>query len=348
MKKVLVLMLAVAMFLMMFSGCSVSQTSESPSASTAQQQASEEVATDGSTEPTAEDETFEVAVLISDMTATYASWLSYSFNTIASDYPQLKITTLDCGNDQGTQISNLENCITKGFDYVIVQPIDVTAIASAVNSVIDAGIPVCTVNGSNNGMDRASCVDCDPVQQGAIPAAVALEQIPENGNVVVLLGPSGNFHSNGRREGWEETFFAVRDDVTILDEQIANWSKDEGMALMEDWITKYGDKIDAVVSMNDAMALGCIEAAKAADLKGLLYYGVDGLADACLSIQAGELTATCVQNAYAQAGAALDIASRVLAGEIERETNNPDGELIDPSNVAKWITTHTENGQIKS
>ena len=79
----------------------------------------------------------------------------------------------------------------------------------------------------------------------------------------------------------------------------------------------------------------------------MTYYGVDGLADACLSIQDGELTATCVQNAYAQAEASLDIASRVLKGEIDHETNLVDGELIDSSNVAEWIEVHTKNGQIQ-
>ena len=100
--------------------------------------------------------------------------------------------------------------------------------------------------------------------------------------------------------------------------------------------------------MNDAMALGCIEAAKSVGReKEMTYYGVDGLADACLSIQDGELTATCVQNAYAQAEASLDIASRVLKGEIDHETNLVDGELIDSSNVAEWIEVHTKNGQIQ-
>lgn len=295
----------------------------------------------------AEGETYEVAVLIGDRTATYASWLAQSFEEIVTQYPQIQLTVMDCSNDIGAQISNLENCVSKGFDMVIVQPIDVAATSDTINMVIDAGIPVCTVNGSNEGCERASCVDCDPVQQGSIPAEQALELVPENANVVVLLGPSGNFHSNGRREGWQQTFFDARPDVTILDEQIANWYKDEGMALMEDWIIKYGDTIDAVCSMNDAMALGCIEAAKAAGLNDILYFGVDGLADACLSIQDNELTATCVQNAYDQANAALDITSRVLAGEIEQETYLSPGELINSDNIDEWIQIHTENGQIQ-
>lgn len=355
MKKFLALALALVMLCTLFAGCA-SKTDSSAKEITTEN--TTQTTTGDTTEAPAEtaedtasgDKTYEVAVLISDMSATYASWLAYSFEQSVADYPQLHISILDCSNDQAKQISNLENCVTKGYDFVIVQPIDVDATADAVNSVIDAGIPVCTVNNANTGMERASCVDCDPVQQGSVPAAEAVDQIPENGKVVVLLGPSGNFHSNGRREGWAETFFAERTDVTILDEQIANWSKEEGMTLMEDWITKYGDGIDAIVSMNDAMALGCLEAWKAAgyDCGNILAYGVDGLADAVLSIKDGELNATCVQNAYDQAQNALRIASGMLDGSIENEVYRSPGELIDSSNVDEWIQIHTDNGQIKN
>lgn len=335
MKKILALVLAVTMLLTVLAACSPAEKPTTP---------------DNGSKPSDETkETYNVAVLIGDMSATYASWLAYSFESLQSEYPQLTISIIDCSNDQAKQISNLENCVTKKYDFVIVQPIDVIASADAVNAVIDAGIPVCTVNGANTGMERASCVDCDPVQQGSVPAEQALKQIPENGKVVVLLGPSGNFHSNGRREGWQKAFFDERPDVTILDEQIANWSKEEGLTLMENWITKYGDDIDAIVSMNDAMALGCLEAWKGAgkDCTKILAYGVDGLADACLSIQDGELNVTCVQNAYDQASNALRIAAGVLAGEITNEVYQSPGELIDSSNVENWIKIHTENGQIK-
>lgn len=297
------------------------------------------------------DETYgdkkEIAVLIGDMTATYASWLAQSFEKLADNYPDYKVTIIDNKNDVGTQISNLENAVSKGYDMVVIQSIDTEALMDPINATIEQGIPVCTVNGTNKGSEDASCVDCDPVQQGSIPAAVALEDIPENGKVVVLLGPSGNVHSIGRREGFEKTLFEARPDIEILDEQIANWYKDEGMALMEDWLQKY-NQIDAIISMNDAMALGALEAAKAVGREGeMTSYGVDGLADACLSIKDGELTATCVQNAYAQAEASLDICDRVLKGEIDKETKLVDGELIDSSNVDEWIKVHTENGQIK-
>ena len=351
MKKVLAVLLAMAMMMAAMAGCGSGEKEETkkPAETAAGTEAAgtETKAEEGTEAPAAKDGKKEVAVLIGDMTATYASWLAQSFEEIAADYPELNVTIIDNKNSVETQVANLENCVTKQYDYVIIQPIDNEALVDPINQTIDAGIPVCTVNGTNEGSELASCVDCDPVQQGSIPAEVALKNLPDDAKVVVLLGPSGNVHSIGRREGFQKTLFDAKPGIEILDEQIANWYKDEGMALMENWLQKY-ERIDAVISMNDAMALGCIEAAKSVGReKEMTYYGVDGLADACLSIQDGELTATCVQNAYAQAEASLDIASRVLKGEIDHETNLVDGELIDSSNVAEWIEVHTKNGQIQ-
>ena len=288
-----------------------------------------------------------VAILIADMTATYAAWLAQSFQELTPNYSELDVTILDCKNNMSEAIANLENAVTQKYDMVLVQPVDADALASQLDITIDAGIPVCVVNLPRGEVTRASNVDADPIEQGAVPAKVAKELIPQNGKVVVLHGPSGNAHSIGRRVGFKDVLFDARPDIEILDEQIANWFKDEGMRLMEDWLQRY-PQIDAVISMNDAMALGAIEAAKAVGRdKQITYYGVDGLADAVLSIADGDLTATCVQNAYAQAAAGMAIAKRVLNGEIEQEVIIVPGELITKDNTEKWIKIHTDNGQIK-
>ena len=197
--------------------------------------------------------------------------------------------------------------------------------ADLVDQYVQDGTPILMVNQSDGGSQYASNVDCDPIEQGSIVAEVAAQKIPQNGKVVILLGPSGNSHSIGRREGFQKTLFDARPDIEILDEQI-----------------------DAVVSMNDAMALGALEAAKDAKrAENMTFYGVDGLADAVLSIKDGGLTATCVQNAKVMAETTFGIIDKVLSGKEEFEKTLIEGQLIDEKNVDEWIKIHTENGQIK-
>ncbi len=292
-------------------------------------------------------ETKKVAWIATNLAHTYSAWLVQSAEKHIVKYPYMELLVLDSQNKMNVQMSQLENCVADGVDYIILHPLEPEALRNTVDEIIDGGIPICVVNQSDGGAPKASNVDADPVEQGQVPAEVAKERIPQNGKVVILLGPSGNSHSLGRRVGFQKYLFDARPDIEVLDEQIANWNKSEGMQYMEDWLQRF-DRIDAVVSMNDAQALGAIEATKAAGrLNEMTYYGIDGLADAVLSIRDGELTATCVQNAEAQAAAALEIADRVLRGEIEFEKTLTPGELVTSANVADWIKIHTENGQIR-
>ena len=292
-------------------------------------------------------ETKKVAWIATNLAHTYSAWLVQSAEKHIAKYPYMELLVLDSQNKMNVQMSQLENCVADGVDYIILHPLEPEALRNTIDEIIDGGIPICVVNQSDGGAPKASNVDADPVEQGQVPAEVAKERIPQNGKVVILLGPSGNSHSLGRRVGFQKYLFDARPDIEILDEQIANWNKSEGMQYMEDWLQRF-DRIDAVVSMNDAQALGAIEATKAAGrLKEMTYYGIDGLADAVLSIRDGELTATCVQNAEAQAAAALEIADRVLRSEIEFEKTLTPGELVTSANVADWIKIHTENGQIR-
>ena len=290
----------------------------------------------------------KIAVLVHNMQATYAAWLAQSFEKYAADFPEFDITIFDGKEQLSTQVAQLETAVANGYDMIWIQAVDVTASFSHINWVIEQGVPCGTVNNTNMpGSPLASVVDSDPIEQGSIPAAVARELLPKNAKVVILLGPAGNVHSNGRRIGYQQTLFDQRPDIEILDEQIANWMKGEAMTLMENWLEKY-PKIDGILSMNDGMAIGALEAVKAAGREGeMTSYGVDGLADAVLSIKAGDLTATCVQDADNQAYSALEISRRILSGEIERGESITHGVLVTSENVDEWIQIHRENGQIK-
>lgn len=293
------------------------------------------------------DTTKRIAFLPTDMSKTFASWLAQELEKEVDKYPNMEMTIMDSKNSMATQLANLENSVAQNYDYIILHPLQPDAEADIVDQYIQDGTPIMFINQTDGGSKIASNVDCDAIEQGAIPAKVAAEKIPENGRVVILLGPSGNFHSIGRRKGFQKYLFDKRPDIEVLDEQIGDWEKSKGMRYMEDWIQAYGH-IDAVISMNDAMALGAIEAAKLnGGIEGMTFYGVDGLADAVLSIKEGELTATCVQDAKALATKAFDIIDRVLAGEIEFEKTLIDAALIDENNVDQWIEIHKTNGQIK-
>ena len=112
---------------------------------------------------------------------------------------------------------------------------------------------------------------------------------------------------------------------------------------MENWLQVYDD-VDAVISMNDAMAIGAYEAAKDAGVADdIQFYGVDGLADAAVAINDGEMNATALQDAQVMAEEGARIAHEVLTGE---KVQIP-VTLITKDNVSEFIDRYTENGMLK-
>jgi inositol transport system substrate-binding protein len=99
--------------------------------------------------------------------------------------------------------------------------------------------------------------------------------------------------------------------VNVIDEQTANWSRDEAQNLMTNWLST-GKPFDGVIANNDEMAIGAIQAMKAAgiDMKSVQVGGVDATQDALAAMQAGDLDVTVFQNAAAQGGGGADVGAQ--------------------------------------
>ena len=296
---------------------------------------------------------------------TFAAWLTTEMKNEAKNYDNIELTCVSGEEDDNKENGLLEDCVTKNYDLVIVQSNNNGAQAPYVQQLVDAGIPVITTNptthqsdldGSDDDsvMEGTGTVDADPVAQAKVSADRAVEEVPKNANVVVLNGPSGNFHADKRREAWTEYFFDKRPDVKILYEDYANWNSDEALTLMESWVQS-GTHIDAIISMNDNMAAGAIEAIRddkeyiAEDgTPSFLAYGVDGTAQGCLLIKEGLLTSTALQSAADLAKKNMEYADKVVSGEMKVTDVNDyvDAPEINKENVQKYIQMYIDNGEI--
>ncbi|HIV23479.1 MAG TPA: sugar ABC transporter substrate-binding protein [Candidatus Merdiplasma excrementigallinarum] len=317
-----------------------------------------------------EAEPYRVCFVARASADTFAAWLTAEMQEAAAQYDDIELTCVSGEADDNQMASLLEDCITKEYDLVIVQSNDNAAQAPYVKQIADAGIPVITTNPTthqsdldgvtgdeevdNAVLEGTGTVDADPVEQASRGAMRAVEEVPENGNVVVLRGPSGNYHAEKRREAWDTYFFSERPDVTILYEDYANWNSDEAMTLMETW-TQGGTHIDAIISMNDNMAAGAIEAVRnntdyvnEDGTPNFLAYGVDGTAQGCLLIKEGLLTATALQDASEIAKLNMEYAEKVLNGEMDvtEVSDFVEAPEINAENVDEFLQIYIDNGEI--
>ena len=290
--------------------------------------------------------TYKVAYIARAQSDSFAAWLANEMVAAADKYDDIELKVFDGQADDAKENAAIENAIANGYDAIIVQPNNGEAQRPYVEKIVQAGLVAITTNSRIEGIEGASSVDADPYNQAQVNAELALTQVPENAKVVVLKGPSGNFHADQRRIAWQEVFFDQRPDVQIVGEDFANWNKDEAMALMEDWTTAHG-KIDAVISMNDNMAAGALEVVKVnPTYKDMLVYGVDGTAEACLLIQDGSMTSTCLQSAIDLAALNLDTVHKLLTGEETQIDTDIEEVLITADNVDEYVEMYKKNGQI--
>jgi ABC-type sugar transport system substrate-binding protein len=106
---------------------------------------------------------------------------------------------------------------------------------------------------------------------------------------------------------------------------------------MTNWIST-GAQYDAVIANNDEMAIGAIQAMKAAgvDMKSVIVGGIDATQDALAAMAAGDLDVTVFQNAAGQGAGALDAALKLSKGEkVEKKVYIP-FELVTPANLANY------------
>ena len=264
----------------------------------------------------AADKSYKIGAAVYGLKAEYMRLWTTALErhpAVASGLAQ--ITVFDGNYDASVQQSQFETMTTQGFDAIIFVPIDIEAGAAAVELAAAEGIPVIGSNTRVNSDKLTSYIGSNDVNSGAMEAEAVLEKIGHKGNVVIIEGPIGQSAQIERRKGNMQVVEQYPD-VKVLEMKTANWSRAEAMSLMENWLSAHPGQIDGIIGQNDEMALGAIQALKAAGLdpKDFGIAGIDGVTDAMLAVKDGDMVSI-LQDATGQAQGALDLALRAVIGE---------------------------------
>ena len=251
-----------------------------------------------------------------------------------------ELVLLDAGNDAQKQISQIENLIAQNVDVVLVAAVDADAIVPAVEMCENAGIPLVGLNMLINTDKDYYYSGPNDVEAGELQTQYLMDEIGGKGKVVILEGPIGTSAQLQRKEG-NENVLAKYPDVEVIASQPANWSREEALALMENWLQAFGGDIDAVIAHNDEMALGAIQALEAAGLKGEIpVTGVDAIKDGCQAIKDGRFEASVFQDAEVEGRLGVQICMDVLADNPPAEyLNFIEMKLITKDNVDELLDT---------
>lgn len=248
---------------------------------------------------------------------------------------------LDAQNDAQNQITQVENLIAQDVDIIVVAAVDSDAIVPAIDMCESADIPLVGVNMLINTDEPYHYVGPDDVLAGELEMQNAIDAIGGEGNVVILEGPIGQSAQIQRLEGNMNVLNKYEGKVELLAQQTANWSREEALSLVENWIETFGGKIDAVVAQNDEMALGAIQALEAAGVKeDVVVTAVDAIKDGCNAVKEGKLLGTVYQDASLEGQEAIQKAHDILEGKVtEKKLDYIDMPWITTENVDELLTT---------
>ena len=244
--------------------------------------------------------------------------------------------TVDAGGDAAKQLQQVETFISQKVDAIIMQPQEQEACSPAIDKAKAAGIPIINCN-SLTITEPDAYVGSNDSESAEIAMTYIAEQLGGKGNVLMMHGHPGQTAEVKRTEGAMD-ILAQNPDMTLLDEQTADWDRAEAMTLMENWIQAYGDQINAVFCQNDEMALGALNALVQAGKKdNVLVVGVDAIDDALQSVKDGKMDATVYQDCKGQAEGAIEAAYKLAKGEsVEKEILIP-FILVTTENVDEYL-----------
>ena len=180
---------------------------------------------------------------------------------LSKAYPNLKFV-LATAPDSTKQAADLEDMVTtRNIDALVILPGDPDAMTASIKKVKDAGKWVTVIDRalSQPGIEDLYVAGDNP-GLGATTADYFKKALPNGGNIVVLRGlpiPIDKQRVDAFMDGIKDT------KITVLGSQFANWNRDDGYKVMQDFLTKF-PKIDAVWAQDDDILVGALKAIKEA------------------------------------------------------------------------------------
>lgn len=296
---------------------------------------------------TAMAETIGVSMALFD--DNFLTVLRNGIQELADGMDGVDVQIEDAQNDVAKQLDQINNFAASGVDAIIVNPVDTSATEAMTQAAAAAGIPLVYVNRQPINVDtlpdNQAFVASNEIESGTLAAFEGCQLLRAAGysagaDIYIMMGELSNQAAVQRTKDFHDVIgMDMCSFINIVDEQTANWSRDEAQDLMTNWLSS-GASFQAVFANNDEMAIGAIQAMKAAGISmdDVIVTGVDATQDALAAMQAGDLDVTVFQNAAGQGAGALDAALKLAKGEDVAQKVYIPFELVTPANLADYTS----------
>jgi ribose transport system substrate-binding protein len=231
------------------------------------------------------------------------------------------------------QKAMVEQVLKDRPDAIIFIPVDDVAMIDSVKKLNEAKIPVVLVSNPLPG-SFVTYVGADDFEIGYREARYLFEHLGAKGKIVVIEGTPAAPTNRERVRGYARAF-AEFPGIEVLGSRIGNYQQPDAKRVMEEFLGEH-PQIDAVLSANDGMALGVLEALKEAKRTSVVI-GINGILPAVKQIETGAILASVDFNMFKIGCVATRAAVRHLKREPLPEKVILPAEIIDKTNYKAWL-----------
>lgn len=251
----------------------------------------------------------------------------------AKAHPEVELVIVDGRRNSATQLTGLEDLLTRGVDALVISPNDSSALAAIGGEAKAKKVPLIVFDRELKvpESEYAAFIGADNVAMGKVAADYIVEQTHGKGVVIQLEGTQGASATTDRKTGFEQV--AKSHPQIKVFNYVGDYRMNEAVKAMEDALVAHPDVV-AVYAHNDTMALAAGKVLQERGRKNVPIVGMDGAKEGCDGIRAGQMTASVQYPTMFPE--ALDIAMKVLKGQpVPKRTTLPT-PLVTKGNLAQF------------
>lgn len=302
-----------------------------------------------------------VGVTIYKYDDNFMSVMRKALESAAAKQSDIKLLLNDSQNNQSMQNDQVDILLARGVKALAINLVDPAAGSTIVEKAQAADVPVIFFNKDPgqkviDSYDKAWYIGTDPVQSGVIQGDLIARQwaanpawdLNKDGKLQYALvkGEPGHPDAEARTEWVAKQLEAKGVKTERLYMDAALWDAAKAKDIVQAWLSgPNANKIEVIISNNDSMAMGAIEAAKAQGKK-LPIFGVDALPEALALIKSGDLAGSVLNDGVAQSNAIMAVLPNVIAGKKPGEGSSYEFKQdylrlpyigVDKSNLADFV-----------
>jgi ribose transport system substrate-binding protein len=284
-------------------------------------------------------EKITIGVAVANLQADFFNQIKQSTEKYGKE-KGIEIVAVDARGDSATQVSQIQDLITRKIDALVYIPAGATAASVPVKAAKAAGIPVVCVDRNTDDPPGDTFIATDSVAAAKALGEWLCKASGGKGKVAIIQGQLGTTPEVDRDNGFNQALKACPGLQVVAKQDSKMWMQDEGFAIAQDMLQK-NPEISVFFGRADALALGAAQAVKVSNVgHKVIIVGFDGDVAGLKAVQSGTLDVTATQQTQKMGRLAIDSALKLLKKEQVPPMQLQPAALTTKENVAPYIKDH--------